>query len=65
MQYYFEDLHRDFVPHVLAFIENVALSTPDCEESVTSKLKDILRYSDHLLRFWAKFKKKCNYGGVY
>ena len=40
--YYSEDFHREFVPLVLALIKHVALSIPDCEENVTSKLKDVL-----------------------
>ena len=51
MLHYSEDHHREFVPLILALMEHVALSTPDCRESITSKLKDILRYGGNFLRF--------------
>ena len=53
-----EDRHRDFLPHVLALIEHVTLSTTDCEESFTSKLENVLRYGGYLLRFLGKVQEQ-------
>ena len=48
---YSEDLHSEFVPPILALIEHSTISIPECTESASSKLKDILLYGGYLLRF--------------
>ena len=54
---YSEDCHREFVPHILAVIEHFTHTSPECEESVPSKLEDILRYSGHVSRFLGKVQE--------
>ena len=54
----FEDHHRKFVSHILALIEHFTPSILSCEETVTSKLEDILLHSGYSLHFLGKVQEE-------
>ena len=55
---YSEDRHHELVPPIIALIEHSTISIPECTESVSSKLKDILLYGGYLLRFLRKIQEE-------
>ena len=55
---YSEDRPREFVPPILALIDQSTVSIPECDESVNSNLKDIFLYGSYLLHSLNKVKEE-------
>ncbi len=55
---FFGDRHREFVPHILAIIDHLALASSGAEVPYVSKVEDLHRYSGYLLRFFGKIQEE-------